>query len=117
MTPALPLAGERLRKLLHSARISVATAAKIAGYPYPSGLQCHVASTQRYFHPKVIERLFRLVGHGSPAITETQILALAITGGGAEQLTAGDKSQSFLSGVLKVRRACKRTWGGENYGS
>jgi hypothetical protein len=91
-------AGQRLRKLLNAVGLNTAAAAKIAGFPYRSGLQYHVDSTQPYFHPRVIAKLANLIGRGSPPITEAQIQALAIIGGGGEtgfypQPTVTDKSQ------------------------
>jgi hypothetical protein len=99
MKPSNP-AGERLRRLLSGAGLDTATASKIAGFPHRSGLQYHVDSTQPYFHPRVVAKLVRLIGHGSPAITEAQIQALAIIGSSAEsggypQLPVTDKSQLF----------------------
>lgn len=79
MTPAKqPSAGERLRALLKASNLEPAEASKLAGYPYRSGLQHHLESQQAHFHPKVIEKLARLVGKGNPPIAEAQVQALAI---------------------------------------
>jgi hypothetical protein len=64
--------------MLAASGLSPAAAYKIAGYPFQSGLQHHLESEQLYLHPKVIVRLARLIGHGSPPITEAQIQALAV---------------------------------------
>ena len=73
-----PTAGERLRQVLKKANLDPATASKLAGYPFRSGLQFQLGSKQPYFHPKVIEKLTKLVGRGNPAISEAQIQALGV---------------------------------------
>ena len=71
-------AGPRLRRLLADAGLSQSDAAKICGYRHQSGIGRLLASKNDYFLPDVVNRLAKLIGKGTPPISEAQIQAFAV---------------------------------------